>query len=121
MQYNQYISFIDIRIYMQILMIFFTRKRRQFFFMSLQINLTLIIRLLLSLKFNIHHFSIYHTMMVTPQTRSSMLDVLTMEYIRTARVKGCTDRRIQNNKSFRNAIIPSITYLWMFRHIICSS
>ncbi len=42
-------------------------------------------------------------------TRSSMLEVLTKEYIRTARAKGLSERVIINKHAQRNAMIPVLT------------
>jgi peptide/nickel transport system permease protein len=42
-------------------------------------------------------------------TRSSMLEVLQEDYIRTARAKGVKERIITNKHAFKNALIPVIT------------
>lgn len=47
--------------------------------------------------------------MVTRMTRSSMLDVLRQDYIRTARAKGIGDRRVVRYHGLRNALIPVLT------------
>jgi peptide/nickel transport system permease protein len=44
-------------------------------------------------------------------TRSSMLEVITSDYIRTARAKGLKERRIIFRHAMRNALIPIITLL----------
>src|SRR5881396_806199 len=44
-------------------------------------------------------------------TRSSMLDVIRADYIRTARVKGLADRRVLLAHALRNAAIPIITVI----------
>lgn len=44
-------------------------------------------------------------------TRSSMLEVLTEDYIRTARAKGLTMRRVYVGHALRNALIPIVTIL----------
>ncbi len=44
-------------------------------------------------------------------TRSSMLDVLRQDYIRTARAKGATPRRVLVRHALRNALIPLVTVL----------
>ena len=41
--------------------------------------------------------------------RSSLLDVLTQDYIRTARAKGARERRVLWLHAFRNALLPMIT------------
>jgi peptide/nickel transport system permease protein len=46
---------------------------------------------------------------LTRMTRSSMLEVLGEDYIRTARSKGLSRRRVVYKHAFRNAIIPIIT------------
>lgn len=42
-------------------------------------------------------------------TRSSMLDVLREDYIRTAHAKGLTEQRIRWAHAFRNAMLPLVT------------
>lgn len=44
---------------------------------------------------------------VTRQTRSSMLDVLDQDYIRTARAKGVKERDVINKHALRNGILPT--------------
>jgi peptide/nickel transport system permease protein len=48
---------------------------------------------------------------LTRMTRSSMLEVLGEDYIRTARSKGLSKRRVIYKHAFRNAIIPVITII----------
>ena len=43
-------------------------------------------------------------------TRSSMLDVLDTEYVKLARIKGVSERRVIWKHSFRNALIVPLTY-----------
>ena len=43
--------------------------------------------------------------------RSGMIEVLSMDYIKTARSKGMTERRVVWKHAFRNACIPVITVL----------
>jgi ABC-type dipeptide/oligopeptide/nickel transport system permease component len=43
--------------------------------------------------------------------RSGMIEVLSMDYIKTARSKGITERRVVWKHAFRNAAIPVITVL----------
>jgi len=43
--------------------------------------------------------------------RSSMLEVLSQDYIRTARAKGITERKVLTRHALRNAIMPIITLL----------
>lgn len=42
-------------------------------------------------------------------TRSAMLDVLSQDFVRTARAKGLSSRRVLYGHAFRNAIIPVAT------------
>lgn len=44
-------------------------------------------------------------------TRSAMLDVLSQDYLRTARAKGITERMVVLKHAVRNALIPVITVL----------
>jgi len=43
------------------------------------------------------------------QIRASMADVLSQDYVRTARAKGLSERRIEYTHALRNAIIPVLT------------
>ncbi|MBR5636358.1 MAG: ABC transporter permease, partial [Pseudobutyrivibrio sp.] len=44
-------------------------------------------------------------------TRTNMLEVLNADYIRTARAKGLSEKRVVNHHAFRNILIPIITLL----------
>ena len=44
-------------------------------------------------------------------TRSSMLDVLSQEYIKTARIKGLNEFLVLTRHALRNALLPVITLL----------
>ena len=44
-------------------------------------------------------------------TRSSLLEVLGLDYIRTARAKGVSERVVIRRHAFRNAIIPVVTII----------
>jgi peptide/nickel transport system permease protein len=44
-------------------------------------------------------------------TRSSMLEVLSMDYLRTARAKGLSERTVVTRHAFRNATIPIVTVI----------
>ncbi|MFO8061204.1 MAG: ABC transporter permease [Bacillota bacterium] len=46
-------------------------------------------------------------------TRSSMLEVISQDYIRTARAKGLTERVVIYKHALKNAIMPTITVLGM--------
>ena len=50
---------------------------------------------------------------VTRQTRSAMLEVLRQDYLRTARAKGVSERRIIIKHALGNALIPIITQIGM--------
>ena len=47
--------------------------------------------------------------MIARMTRSSMLEVIRQDYIKTARAKGQTERVITNKHALKNALIPIIT------------
>ncbi|MDR1376583.1 MAG: ABC transporter permease [Synergistaceae bacterium] len=47
--------------------------------------------------------------LMTRTTRSSMLDVIRQDYLRTARAKGVTERKVIYKHALRNALIPIIT------------
>ena len=53
------------------------------------------------------------TAVIARMTRSSMLEVLREDYIRTARAKGLNPRRILVVHALRNALIPVLTVLGM--------
>ena len=44
-------------------------------------------------------------------TRSSMLEVLRQDYIRTARAKGASDRNVNYHHALRNAVLPVVTVI----------
>lgn len=44
-------------------------------------------------------------------TRTNMLEVLNADYIRTARAKGVSERKVVNYHAFRNILIPIVTLL----------
>ena len=44
-------------------------------------------------------------------TRSSMLEAIREDYVRTARAKGCSQKMTIRKHAFRNALIPSITVI----------
>ena len=48
---------------------------------------------------------------ITRLTRSSMLDVLGQDYIRTARAKGVSGRKIIFGHALKNSLIPVLTYI----------
>lgn len=51
----------------------------------------------------------YSTAIIARMTRSSMLDVISHDYIRTARAKGLSERVITYRHALRNALVPVIT------------
>ncbi len=48
---------------------------------------------------------------ITRQTRSSMLEVLGQDYVRTARAKGCKEKDVIKTHARKNALIPTITII----------
>src|SRR5205823_11156005 len=44
-------------------------------------------------------------------TRSTMLDVLGQDYVRTARAKGLVERRVVVRHALKNAMIPIVTVI----------
>ena len=52
---------------------------------------------------------ILNTAVFSRYMRSSMLEVLNSDYVRTARAKGLNERRVIMRHAFRNALIPIIT------------
>lgn len=55
--------------------------------------------------------SIYPTAYITRLMRSSLLDVMGQDYIRTAKAKGLSNFKILFKHALRNAILPVITYV----------
>lgn len=51
------------------------------------------------------------TAMLTRTVRSSMLEVIRQDYLRTARAKGVTEKLVIRKHAFRNALIPTITVI----------
>ena len=54
--------------------------------------------------------SIYPTAYITRLMRSSLLDVMGQDYIRTARAKGLSNFKVLFKHALRNAILPVVTY-----------
>lgn len=66
--------------------------------------------------------SLYPTSYITRLTRSSMLDVLGQDYIRTARAKGLEPKKVIFKHALKNSLIPVLTYAGpMFAYIITGS
>jgi oligopeptide transport system permease protein len=55
--------------------------------------------------------SFYPTAYISRLTRSSMLEVLGLDYMRTARAKGLSQFKTLFKHALRNAILPVVTYL----------
>ena len=53
--------------------------------------------------------SLLPTALIARMTRSSMLEVMQLDYVRTARAKGLTERVVQIRHALRNALLPVIT------------
>lgn len=54
---------------------------------------------------------VVNSALITRFTRAAMLDVLGDDYVRTARAKGATERRVVLKHAFRNALVPIITVI----------
>src|SRR3546814_12872977 len=52
-----------------------------------------------------------YSAVATRMTRSSMLEVLREDYVRTARAKGLVEKIIINRHALRNALLPVITVI----------
>lgn len=48
---------------------------------------------------------------IARMTRSSLLDVLQRDYVRTARAKGAGERRVVRHHALRNALLPVVTVI----------
>ena len=59
----------------------------------------------------IFSLSFYPTAYITRLMRSSMLDVIDQDYMRTAKAKGLSQRRSLFKHALRNAILPVVTYV----------
>lgn len=58
--------------------------------------------------------SIFHPLVTTTRmTRSSMLEVIRQDYIRTARAKGVPEKEVLSKHALRNALIPVLTMMGM--------
>ena len=66
--------------------------------------------------------ALYPTAYITRLTRSSMLDVLGQDYIRTAKAKGVSGPKIIFGHALKNSLIPVITYFGpMLAYIVTGS
>jgi peptide/nickel transport system permease protein len=55
--------------------------------------------------------SLYSMAIITRMTRSSMLDTLSEDYVRTARAKGLAKRKVNIKHALRNAMLPVTTVI----------
>ena len=63
--------------------------------------------------------SVFPLAMVARQTRSSMLEVMGQDYIRTAKSKGLTERVIVARHALKNGLIPIVTLTGIsFRNVL---
>lgn len=66
--------------------------------------------------------SFYPMAYITRLTKSSLLDVLGQDYIRTARAKGLSESKVIVKHALRNALIPVVTYVGpMIAYILTGS
>ncbi|MBQ6336928.1 MAG: ABC transporter permease [Ruminococcus sp.] len=66
--------------------------------------------------------ALYPMAYITRLTRSSMLDVLGQDYIRTAKAKGVSGKNIIFGHALKNSLIPVLTYLGpMLAYIVTGS
>lgn len=66
--------------------------------------------------------ALYPTAYITRLTRSSMLDVLGQDYIRTAKAKGVSKGKVIFGHALKNSLIPVITYFGpMLAYIVTGS
>ena len=66
--------------------------------------------------------ALYPMSYITRLTKSSMLDALGQDYVRTARAKGVSETRVIFKHALRNALIPVVTYMGpMTAYIITGS
>ena len=66
--------------------------------------------------------ALYPMAYITRLTRSSMLDVLGQDYIRTAKAKGVPGRRTIFGHALKNSLIPVLTYFGpMLAYIVTGS
>ena len=78
---------------------------------KLQILPTIGLNTLSSYIMPVTALSVYPTAYITRLMRSSLLDVMGQDYIRTARAKGLGNFKILFKHAIRNAILPVITYV----------
>ena len=67
----------------------------------------------------LHQFSLAY---IVRLTRTSTLDVLNQDYIRTARAKGLPEWKVLGKHALRNSLLPVVTYIGpMFAALITGS
>jgi ABC-type dipeptide/oligopeptide/nickel transport system permease component len=78
-----------------------------------------------NLRENLHHLflptltlGLMMTAYITRTTRSSMLNVLQEEFVRTARAKGLRERLVIFGHALRNALIPVISFIGVYAIIL---
>jgi peptide/nickel transport system permease protein len=71
-----------------------------------------------ALQSSLHHLLLpafvlgyFSTAVIARMMRSSMLEVLNQDYLRTARAKGLKERAVLIKHAFRNALIPTLTII----------
>lgn len=71
-----------------------------------------------ALQSSVHHLILpafvlgyFSTAVIARMMRSSMLEVLNQDYLRTARAKGLKERAVILRHGFRNALIPTLTII----------
>ncbi len=57
---------------------------------------------------------------IARMTRSSLLQVLGLDYVRTARAKGLAERRVVLTHAFRNALLPIVTIIGLQLGVVFS-
>lgn len=55
--------------------------------------------------------AVFSLAFIARMTRSSLLEVIRQDYVRTARAKGLAERRVINHHALRNALLPIITLI----------
>jgi ABC-type dipeptide/oligopeptide/nickel transport system permease component len=92
------------------------------FFLSLLSN-SVVLHSIISGQFNILKDTLWHLILpslavgtipmavIARMTRSSLLEVLGQDYVRTARAKGLKERLVIFKHAFRNALIPIVTVI----------
>jgi ABC-type dipeptide/oligopeptide/nickel transport system permease component len=58
------------------------------------------------------------TAFISRMVRSSMLNVLREDYVRTARAKGLHERKVIYKHALRNALIPTVTVIGIYMSIL---